>query len=313
MQTSCVNPAETKPFLVLIPSVFIQFWISSLLSKGNRNSNSEEDRQDPNRTSINSPPVDSPSSWKSSCVKTVKNGLKIWQITSIIIIFIMDILDYIESKNSHKDRSGWQHYNCFVQIMLNSSNFKTCLVGGFVTLWTFQDIVRSHHSHDDFGRMDAIKQLHREQDGTHVIPGLLCYIWIMIGLSIVFICVFVPIVYVISICNGTQGGFVGVKYEHLKKYQKVIIHAVGFKPEMFKDASDPNNVNNAEWLKSPFFTMVIVLSALLPALSTIYWYSGKYDYFESFVMVLTERSITIYFSNIFNGFTTIFRFVSQVF
>ena len=67
-----------------------------------------------------------------------------------------------------------------------------------------------------------------------------------------------------------------------------------------------------EFLFSPFgvimFTFAVVM---IPSLCQIYWYTGKYNYIQPFVKVMTERSINTYFDSVWQEIQINISFVCQ--
>ena len=47
----------------------------------------------------------------------------------MFIVFVLDIRDFIKYLNDNPNESGWTNFNCYVQILVNSSNLKTCFTG----------------------------------------------------------------------------------------------------------------------------------------------------------------------------------------
>eukprot|EP01084_Bolivina_argentea_P266130 451292_1 len=75
---------------------------------------------------------------KSKFLKWMKIGYMVWQILSIITIFVMDILRF--SNLYSKFNSNWERYQCFATIFLISSNAKTLLSYWISFHFLLQDI-----------------------------------------------------------------------------------------------------------------------------------------------------------------------------
>ncbi|ETN99330.1 hypothetical protein RFI_38150 [Reticulomyxa filosa] len=60
--------------------------------------------------------------------RCLKDGLTIYEIISVIVVMITDLITFGVYVNNHKHLDGWVHYQCYAQILFSSSNGKTLLV-----------------------------------------------------------------------------------------------------------------------------------------------------------------------------------------
>lgn len=119
--TFCLQRANLKPFLVILPGIWIQFWITRFIS-------SHEKSPDGDRASS----LSKCSQIRSRMTKGFRMTLQIWQIPSILGVFALDIIDFVQYIDKHPYEtplSIWFYFNCLVEILINSSNLKTCFSG----------------------------------------------------------------------------------------------------------------------------------------------------------------------------------------
>ena len=129
-------------FLIIIPSVYISFWITSFISPGSASKN-----KDTNQTTT-TPAATANVSTKKKCARALKTALKVWQIASILVISCLDIYAFISYTMEYPGKSGWSHYNCFFQVMVNSSNPKRCVVAITSVYW--QTFIHGRSNMNDF-------------------------------------------------------------------------------------------------------------------------------------------------------------------
>eukprot|EP01083_Nonionella_stella_P226322 803889_1 len=286
---SCMPAEELKPLYVICIGIYVQWWIASIISSRKKNTAADEHESEESATKVKTP------SLKANCIHVTVLLLKVWQIISIIVICALDILYFVDYMQAMPHKSEWSHYLCFVQILTNSSNLKRCLVN--VVVYTgsikFKD-----------GWRAVIKDEYHEEGALHAIfvfvmviwlqllgwslgfvvflPGFVCYIWIVFALFLV-ICT------IIGFALAVTGG-----KDDLKKYQIVALYALGISPKWanFKNINDSEETPEMKqiFVKMPIMMIGVIFVVLLCTLSQSYWYSGHYDYIQSFVAVMTERT-----------------------
>eukprot|EP01083_Nonionella_stella_P030500 83571_1 len=126
----CIAAANQKPFLILVPGLYIQFWISLFISTAN---NEKKDNAQANTTDIDTRNNDEKkkSTCKTKIISVAKEALKIYQICILIIVFVLDLLYFIDYLNS-SNHTNWQNFNCLVEIVVTSSNWKRGLIASAV-------------------------------------------------------------------------------------------------------------------------------------------------------------------------------------
>lgn len=113
----CLAVTDLKPFLIIFPGLFIQHLISLFILSGkSKHANNEE----------SSPK----SGWKTKCKRFLKLTLIVYQIISMIMVFYFDINDLVIFIKQNNEGSIlkllFTDYNCFIQIWVNSPNWKRC-------------------------------------------------------------------------------------------------------------------------------------------------------------------------------------------
>ena len=84
----CLQGANLKPWLVIVPGVYMQYWITSLII--NINDTKEEEK---NELQLNLQENSSNKSCKSKCMYFMRQTLIIWQMVSVIGVLALDIKD----------------------------------------------------------------------------------------------------------------------------------------------------------------------------------------------------------------------------
>ena len=243
---------------------------------------------------------------KSACIDAFKTTLKLWQIVSVAAILVLDIMHFVNHIKQHRDHSGWIHYNCYVEIILSSSNFKT-FWANFMTMISALD----YKSHLGllfwiFGALLVIEgMLIFPTFCTHLIPAFATYCWVWI------VCIIPYRLLLFCLLRWRE------KQEH-KRLSSALYCCLGLDVDSLekskeKEGDDRFLEDEAAFQKSPLVLIILVLCFLMiPGLSQCYWYSGHWSYIESFVEVFTERPIKQYLSNVTNEYTSMFRFLTTV-
>eukprot|EP01083_Nonionella_stella_P016188 45271_1 len=135
----CIAIADQKPFLILVPGLFIQFWISLFISRSSdTNKNQGDSQSNPNDTNDKDESAsEKKKSCKSKMISFAKETLKIYQICSLIIVFVLDVLHFIDYLN-HSSNIGWWNFNCLIEIIVSSSNWKRTLIQTVVMAGTYK-------------------------------------------------------------------------------------------------------------------------------------------------------------------------------
>merc|ERR1719499_2006712 len=145
-------------------------------------------------------------------------NLKILLIIVQSIMFVIQfIIECIDMNNAFGE-NVWENYDCFAQIVLSSSNFKWALLvsgGRFMALSALNDVAGGNA--DDLGAdFDDDKAMQIIFPPiifefflilvpliTHALPGMIVFIWVLIGLLTV-ICFSAVILMCISSCLGWE-------------------------------------------------------------------------------------------------------------
>lgn len=294
----CLLEENLKPFAIIIPGIYIQFWIVTIISyrtNKTRPSQNEELLLNEHAEMVSTVAYLPAVSLKSKCFNVFKSALKIWQIVSVAGILALDILHFVTHVKNHQELSAWSHYNCMVEIISSSSNLKTFLAN---VSWMFAmekdgpiradaDIL----SWVFFYMMIINLIMGIPIFLTHLFPALFCYCWFWIPLVVLMF----KSVHLLE------------RNQFLQKHERVFSRLFG----VHLDNADDDDLSNI--MKSPLILITITICMFtIPLLSMCYLYSGNWEYVDSFVEVLTERSILNYISNVCNTFSSMFRFLSTI-
>eukprot|EP01084_Bolivina_argentea_P030602 56663_1 len=320
----CVETTNLKPFILIIAGIYIQFWITSFIATI------------PNESPKNK------SKWsvcKKKMIKIFKIALTIWQIVCIIIVFILDIYDFINytMDNDHKSNTEWRNFNCFVEILVNSSNVKTCFAGfaclltwfGEIDIMLQQDALHlskllvNQNSNGNIGTWNQVKIIQKKYGTlfamlaleyltlffvysavifpTHWFPASICYIWVWLSLlAILSYIIVVPMLIFTRLCN---------KCVNVDKYLHYLMCCVGFTTKHDMEHIDEGIAIG----KSPFGLITLVVgNVMICTLSQCYWYLGD-SYVNALITVLTERNMILYFQNVREKYAKMFRLCTTLF
>eukprot|EP01084_Bolivina_argentea_P259753 438420_1 len=131
----CVNSDDLTPFIVVIIGAYVQCWINIFIfSVASAQSNNDDDNAEKCCKCCRCKcECDKIKSCVAPMIAVTKNLLVIFQIMKIIYVFVLDMIHFNNHLNDFHV-SKWQNYNCFVEILMNSSNLKTCGVVSLITM-----------------------------------------------------------------------------------------------------------------------------------------------------------------------------------
>lgn len=209
-----------------------------IISLGTKSQGSEdekpEDEEAGKKNSTTSTADSKESSWISRAKTAGITALKIWQILSMAIIFILDVRYFVDHVKEHPDESGWAHYNCLTQIAVSSSNFKDLIVNLLPLYARLQidqrllvDDIRAdsdppalvllgHLGKHTLCLTRGIMKVNLESLYivvmlfaaapliptlfTHLLPAALCYIWVLLLVEIALFCLLLGLVLCCTKC-----------------------------------------------------------------------------------------------------------------
>lgn len=137
----CLHDEQTKPLFVIVIGIYVQFWMSKAIKWRNVTSSSK-DQSDSKKVSLIDEEAEfiHPSDLNARelarmreeartfpLVRVFKTGLLLFQVISLLSIFILDILHFAKYVKANPDASGWTHYNCYAQVWSKRSVVKWIL------------------------------------------------------------------------------------------------------------------------------------------------------------------------------------------
>ena len=286
--------------MILIPGIYIQYWIVSLITMKSESSSPKTELL------LNDNAVTHHTSKKTVCIDLFKTILKLWQTVSVAAILVLDIWHFMDYKKTHSTSPRWSHYNCYVEIIVNSSNFKTITtyLMFYNSIFADSDLQKETLSKIFSGLVSIFCFMILPIGITHWIPSVVCFCWIVLCAAVIY-AIFYGILY-LCLVKKVRG----------RRIYSCMFGLGDFKDlETIIDESDGNMDKIVDGIvsKAPLFLILMISFVfVIPILSQCYWYQGKLSYIGAFIQVITERSVQEYLANITNEFSTFLRFLATI-
>eukprot|EP01084_Bolivina_argentea_P031382 58093_1 len=111
VEKNCVTTDELQPLSLIFIGIITQSIVTVIIKGGKDDSNN----------------ANSKFSCKRFASKSFKLSLKLWQVISLILVFVFDIIEFTQFMKRSSE-AVWTDYQCLASILLSSSNIKKIMI-----------------------------------------------------------------------------------------------------------------------------------------------------------------------------------------